>query len=65
MAKGYLITILMNPDFAQSILKTDEKALEVWREMITRPRNKDRLRDKIEHAGQWGAAHRFDHISVW
>jgi hypothetical protein len=65
MAKNYLITILMHPDFAQSIVKKDAEAVRLWKELLQRPRSADRLKEKIENAGEWGAAHHLDPITDW
>jgi HD superfamily phosphohydrolase len=65
MAKNYLVTMMMHPDFAKKILDKNNQSLSDWEQLVKRERSNERLAAKIAGAEGWGAATRFDHISDW
>jgi HD superfamily phosphohydrolase len=65
MSKAYLVTILMHSKFAEAVIAKDKEAMELWGEFVKRPRDPQRLHDKIAESEFWAAAHRFDHITDW
>lgn len=65
MAKNYLVTMMMHPDFAKKIVEKNDESLVDWQELIKRERSPARLAAKIDGAEGWGAAMRFDDISDW
>ena len=65
MAKNYLVTVLTHPRLAEAIVRKDEEAVKLWNELLKRPRDAERLGNKIEESYWWGAATRFDEITDW
>ena len=53
------------PDNYEAIVKKDDEAVKLWNELLKRPRDAERLGNKIEESYWWGAATRFDEITDW
>ncbi|MFZ1812586.1 MAG: hypothetical protein WAU02_03670 [Candidatus Saccharimonadales bacterium] len=63
MRRAYRATIHMRPDIAEGIVAQHRKTLSQWPELLRRPRDDARLRQKIKDTMPYAAARCFDMIS--